>query len=198
MTNRLGVNSTNLRNGLLSVIVIVSERVSPPGDEMRHGMKLFSWVACFTLWSSISASGLAADTWLSGKARVLSGDRLVIGEQIVKLSGIRVPGPKAPCFLSNGKPYDCAVIARTALQDLTAGARVRCRLAAKKNGSTVQSAICTVNGFDLSRNMVNTGWALPYPRKNSPLIDVETESKQARRGLWRGKFDLGWSIENGR
>ncbi|MEE8122912.1 MAG: thermonuclease family protein, partial [Alphaproteobacteria bacterium] len=82
-------------------------------------------------------------------------------------------------------------IAKTALMDLTAGATVVCRPTAKMRRGLVV-ARCSVDGFDISENMVHTGWALADPEDGSRYLAKQQEAKRAKRGLWRGDFDTPW------
>ena len=77
------------------------------------------------------------------------------------------------------------------LMDLLAGASVQCRPTKKYlNGCAI--AYCRADGFDLSANMVHTGWALAAPEASSRYTTIEDKAKAGKRGLWRGRFVKPW------
>lgn len=119
--------------------------------------------------------------------QVLSGDKIQLGAITYCLKGIDAPEIGQSCNLKNGNPFDCGHIAKTALMDLTAGAKITCRGGTKLAECTVGS--CTAGGFDLSQNMVHTGWALSTEPK---FAAIQARAKEKKHGLWKGKFEMPW------
>ena len=75
--------------------------------------------------------------------------------------------------------------------DLVAGVEVTCKPQWKDpDGGWL--AYCFADGFDLSQNMVHTGWALTARRYCSHYSATEERSKAAKRGLWKGEFTPPW------
>lgn len=132
----------------------------------------------------------------SGPARVIEGDILEVAGQRFRLWGIDAPEPGQICTL-RAKTIRCGTIAKTALMDLTAGATVTCTpLPETEDGVAV--ATCSAGGFDLSRNMVHTGWALAERTVTSRYVATEDKAREARRGLWRGRFVVPWEWRRGK
>lgn len=124
---------------------------------------------------------------LTGTPRVIAGDRLEIGDRQVRLWGIAAPDPRQTCMI-NERVYPCGRISATALMDLVAGVSVTCRtVSAEKD-----VARCWAGGYELSEGMVHTGWALALPRDHARFAPLERAAAAARRGLWRGTFELPW------
>jgi endonuclease YncB( thermonuclease family) len=135
-----------------------------------------------------------------GGATVIDGRTLIVGGVRYRLFGIDVPDLGQTCERF-GRAYPCGNVARTALMDLVAGARVTCRpvsgaraeLAGKVDAQRRRIAICKATGVDLSWNMVHTGWALaqpPYGRRYYGRI--QTASRNRKSGLWKGVFVPPW------
>ena len=40
--------------------------------------------------------------------------------------------------------------------------------------------------------MVRNGWALAYRRYSMDYVEAEGEAKEAKRGMWKGKFVPPW------
>ncbi len=127
---------------------------------------------------------------IMGTPIVIAGDMLMINGIRMHLHGIDAPELDQVCD-AKGKKYRCGAVAKTALMDLVAGASVRCSL--KENNQAVHAyAYCEAGGFDLSSNMVHTGWALADRTLSKKYVAVEQRARKAKRGLWRGGFALPW------
>lgn len=136
------------------------------------------------------ASPAVAD--IIGKPTVIAGDIMIVDGVRVHLHGIDAPEPNQVCF-AKGKNYSCGLVARTALMDLVAGVSVNCRIEDTAGRvAAYRYAYCEAGGFDLSSNMVHTGWALADRASTDKYVAVEQRAKEAKRGLWRGKFAPPW------
>lgn len=136
-----------------------------------------------TLCLALPGTAMAAE--LSGPFEIVDASTIAIAGQEVRLYGIRTPAPDAECAFRQ-KTISCGRVARSALMDLTAGARVRC----KPTGEDAEgraTAICRANGYDLSEGMVYTGWARAVSDR---YLRFEADSQARRRGLWQGEFAL--------
>jgi endonuclease YncB( thermonuclease family) len=130
-------------------------------------------------WSLLPAPVIGADD-----VQVRSGDMLEIDGITYCLRGIEAPEPGQTCQRANGSSFDCGHIAKTALMDLTAGAKLECDPGKITERCTI--AACRADGFDLSRNMVHTGWARSLEKR---FEQVEALAKRRKQGLWSGRFE---------
>ena len=106
--------------------------------------------ACSLLWTQ---PAYALD---AGEVYVLSGDRISIAQKAYCLADIQAPAIGQTCQRANGRNFYCAQISKTALMDLTAGAKVHCKAIQETTSCTI--AKCSADGIDLSRNMIYIGW----------------------------------------
>jgi len=136
----------------------------------------------------------------AGAATVIDGRTLIVGGVRYRLFGIDVPDLGQTCERF-GRAYPCGQVARTALMDLVAGARVSCRpitgeraaLAGRTDAEGRTLAVCNATGVDLAWNMVHTGWALPQPPYGRRYYGrIRTAAKARRSGLWKGSFVTPW------
>lgn len=136
----------------------------------------------------------------AGTATVVDGRTLIVGGVRYRLFGIDVPDLGQTCERF-GRAYPCGSVARTALMDLVAGARVSCRpisgeraaLAGRTDAAGRTLAICKATGVDLAWNMVHTGWALPQPPYGQRFYGrIRTAAKARQSGLWKGTFVEPW------
>ncbi len=129
---------------------------------------------------------------ISGEVSVVSAEVLRIEGHELALAGILAPPVGQRCIRPGGKRFDCGLIAKTALMDLTAGATVDCRIAPGTDDAGLQYARCSIQGYDLSEGMVYTGWAIAWPRTLQPLRKLESGARKDRRGMWNGQFEPDW------
>ena len=118
--------------------------------------------------------------------RVIDARTIVLAGQAVRLFGIVAPGLDETCE-AGGKPYPCGRIARTGLMDLVVATSVEC-VPVSGGAEGPITARCRAGGFDLSANMVYTGWALADRVTGTALVAIEEKARAAGRGLWRGTF----------
>jgi len=50
-------------------------------------------------------------------------------------------------------------------------------------------AVCYLVREDLGRWIVRQGWALAFRRYSLDYVDTEGEAREAKRGIWQGKFE---------
>ena len=119
-----------------------------------------------------------------GDYEVKSAQSIAFNGQTVRLSGIDAPQPGQVCML-RGHKRDCGLIARSQLMDLTVAATLKCDV---RDGI----ASCTAGGFDISAQMVYTGWAVPAEGAPKKYAELMKDSRAKSRGFWRARFDPPW------
>lgn len=147
---------------------------------------------------ALAAGSLAAE--LEGVPVVVDGDTIEVDGRAVRLDGIDAPELGQVCTIK-GQAYDCGMVARTALLDLTAGATVTCGVLAEvPPGDATEGtpARCHAGGYDLSEGMAYTGWALADRTRGRDYVTYQQSAQRARRGLWRGAFVAPWDWRAGK
>jgi endonuclease YncB( thermonuclease family) len=123
---------------------------------------------------------------LSGRGTVLSGDRLRVSGKEVKLAGIEAPHAAQPCFKENGRRWECASSARSALRKLVRGRTVSCELKdAAAEGLAV--AHCRSGSEDLAAQMVRSGYA--FASSEGLYASEEEAARKDKSGIWQGTAD---------
>lgn len=144
------------------------------------------------------ASGLAAIltvSWrvgpLTGPAKVIDGDTIVVAGELVRLHGIDAP-ELDQTFWWRGERIACGMMALAALEALTAGIELRCRAIERDRHGRLVAKVFAPDGVDIGRKLVLAGWALAYRRYSTDYVDAEDEARKAKRGMWRGSFVKPW------
>lgn len=137
-----------------------------------------------TLVLILALAAPASALTLSGQARVVDGDSLVIAGKSIRLFGIDAPELKQRCDVS-GRNWDCGVWAKDMLTKITGSGVLRCEaLDRDRYGRTV--ARCTVSNRDVGAEMVRAGAATAYLRYSTDYAGTEAAAKAEARGLWSG------------
>lgn len=138
------------------------------------------------------------DTEAAGSSRVqvIDGDTLRLDGESVRLHGIDAPETGQDCTDSRGTRYDCGRRATRTLAALVHGRAVSCTGRERdRYGRLV--AVCRAGGTEVNQAMVTAGWTLAFRRYSQDYVDAEAQAKQARRGLWSGRFTEPWVWRRG-
>ena len=127
---------------------------------------------------------------IEGKARIVDGDTIVIGEERVRLHGIDAPEQNQTCLVAN-IDWECGVGATEALERMIAEQKVYCA-GEERDLYKRLIAVCYVGALNLNRQMVSEGWALVYRRYSNDYSAEEMEARKANRGVWKGGFVAPW------
>jgi len=155
----------------------------------RLAIFFFCFLVVVTSASSLSANTVA-EYDVSGPARVIDGDTLAVGSQVIRISGIDALEDAQSCSDSRGRSWQCGASATNALRKLSAGG-VRC-LGSEFDAYNRLIASCVANKLDIGKSLVLDGLALAYRRYSALYVADEAEAKKAGRGVWQGKFVEPW------
>ena len=136
---------------------------------------------------------------MAGTPRVVDGDTIELEGETIRLYGVDAPELGQTCLIKE-RPYDCGMVARTALLDLTAGVAVTCNVVSRNPGAATgdgRPGRCYAQGYDLSEGMAYTGWALALRQVSERYVVFEDQARNAGRGLWKGHFVMPWAWRGG-
>lgn len=121
---------------------------------------------------------------VTGRADVIAGDTLRIGERTLRLAGIEAPDTSQTCERDTGSAWPCGENALQALRRLVRGRTVSCRQTGTSDGVTL--AICAAGSKDLAAELVAKGHAFATEGFFSQYATLQSEARSAKFGLWRG------------
>ena len=124
---------------------------------------------------------------ITGRAVVVDGDSLEIGQERIRLFGIDAPEGTQDCQ-RNGAAWRCGEEAAAKLRSLVGGATLRCVLRDTDDYGRHVS-VCHNGTTDINAEMVRAGFAVAYRRYGNDYVAAENEARSARRGLWSGEFE---------
>lgn len=120
---------------------------------------------------------------ITGVARVVDGDSLVINGREMRIRGIDAPEARQTCSIS-GQSVNCGRQATQALQRWISRGPASCTgHETDRFGRLLVQ--CRVNGTDIGADLVRNGFAVDfgdYPAE-------ESEARAQYRGIWAGEFE---------
>ncbi len=126
-------------------------------------------------------------------AYVVDGDTFHMNGQKIRIWGIDAVELHQTC-LKSGQSYECGKSARHYLQSVIGNNVPVCKAKSKSPKETRTVAFCLVDGKDIGREMVKSGWALDYRHFSKGAYSSEENSaRQNRLGIWAGKFQDPYS-----
>jgi endonuclease YncB( thermonuclease family) len=124
-----------------------------------------------------------SDELVTGKARAIDGDSLVVEGREMRLKGIDAPEAQQTCHLA-GQTMPCGRQASAALQRwLNRGVVLCTGNETDRYGRLL--VVCRVNGTDINADLVRNGFAVDYGLYPAE----EREARAQYRGLWAGEFE---------
>lgn len=154
--------------------------------------RLRDWVAAVLLTVALVAAIVyLPGEEVDGRPAVIDGDSLRLGGREIRLFGIDAPEGRQTCERADGSAWPCGREATTLLKRLVSGSAVACRGRDEdRYGRLV--ATCTAGDTDLGAELVRRGMAVAYRAHSTSYTDEENEARDARRGLWSGRFEAPW------
>jgi endonuclease YncB( thermonuclease family) len=133
----------------------------------------------------------ASGAEISGTPRIVDGDTVEIGQAKIRLVGIDAPETDQICLDANTEKWSCGITARDELIRHSNGQLWECTTTGTDQyGRSL--ANCFVEGEDVSKWMVRSGWALSFIRYSHAYDAEEAAAREARAGLWAGSFIAPW------
>ena len=134
---------------------------------------------------------IARGTVVTGKAKVLDGQNLVVNGLPLRLDGAEAPGAAQVCMTRTGTPWECGRRARARLATLADGRKVTC-VTTQPIGQGA-AAICGGNGVrDLAERLVWEGLAVANGHDRGRYAEMQSSARASGRGVWIGSFVLPW------
>jgi endonuclease YncB( thermonuclease family) len=93
---------------------------------------------------------------LTGPAKVIDGDTIVVADQLVRLHGIDAP-ELDQTFWWRGQQIACGTMSLAFLEMLTAGVKARCEMTERDRHGRLVAKVFSPNGVDIGRRLVSAG-----------------------------------------
>ncbi len=123
-----------------------------------------------------------------GEVRVIDGDSLIVDGREVRLHGMDAVELHQTCREPDGREWPCGRLARAHLRKLVRGRSLTCRTVDEDRYGRIVARCVTDGGLDVAERMVRDGWAVAYMRHSPLYVAAERDAREARRGIWAGRF----------
>ncbi|MCK1462956.1 thermonuclease family protein [Bradyrhizobium sp. 2] len=153
--------------------------------------------AALSLVALLNGNDAGAVTEFKGIPRIIDGDTIQFGDAKLQLNGIDAPQLDQLCLDSKGSRLKCGVQARERLITQSGGRSWACT-AVRQTSSGLLFGHCQVNGNDIARQMVQSGWAIASTTGSTTYLDSEAAARASKSGVWSGAFiaPIDWRQHN--
>jgi endonuclease YncB( thermonuclease family) len=136
----------------------------------------------------LSVAAVSAHADVTGPARVIDGDTIVINGEHVRLQGVDAPETHQVCT-AYGREWPCGRTAAEWLKEHLNGRHVR-----RPSARSVRPAAGGMlhRRENVNDRLVREGWALDYRRYSTDYLSAEAEAIRTSAGIWRGEFLAPW------
>jgi endonuclease YncB( thermonuclease family) len=141
----------------------------------------------------LATPAMAGD--LTGAPRILDGDTIQIEGTKIRLRGIDAPEKTQVCLDPAVEIWACGVTARDELIAHVGDRPWTCHIDGTDHFRR-SLATCEVDGEDIQRWMVRSGWALSFVRYSHAYDADEAMARNAQAGMWVGAFIAPWNWRN--
>ena len=124
---------------------------------------------------------------ISGKAKIIDGDTIHIGNYKIRLHAIDAPETKQRCT-KNNKKWSCGLESARFLKNLIGNHKIQCDTRGRDKYNRY-IGVCYKNSLDLNGEMVINGWAIAYKYYSLDYIKEENIAKLKNVGIWAGEFE---------
>lgn len=146
------------------------------------------FLATLGIFSGLVLGGPALAEVYFGKAVAIDGDTLELGGQRIRLYGIDAVEASQTCERDN-KAWPCGLEATSAMSAIVETRNLQCESRdVDQYGRIV--AVCTRDGRDIARAMVQMGLAVALPEFSSDYIVDEATARSRKIGIWAGSFQM--------
>lgn len=162
-------------------------------NNIRRRSNSLRMIVGLAVSAAVLLAVIAVDEWvigplfeISGPAKVLDGDTVLIEGRKYRLTGVDAPEGDQICK-RDGRDWPCGREAARALRRFIGSENIHCRSRARdKFGRPVVT--CEKGGADINAWLVKEGWAITDDF-SAPYANEQDEAKAAKRGIWSGTFD---------
>lgn len=147
---------------------------------LRNSDRVLLALFCMALSLPVSAQ----EETVTGTARVIDSDALVIDDQRIMLWGIDSLERPQTCSI-DGRIWGCRDAAIRLLETLSGRDTVSCTLIGDPDVFGRRFGVCESGGQDINAEMVRQGLALAYTEQSDDYLDEQVEAIQAQIGLWQ-------------
>ena len=161
----------------------MSANQSTIGRKLTDGISLFLIIAAV-----IVAVRYLTPASQFNDPQIIDGDSIRDGLEEIRLHGIDAPEARQTCDRADGTRYDCGRRAARHLRQLVGNSSLDCQILDTDRYDRAV-AVCSANGRELNKTMVEDGWAVAYSQHSLAYLTAEHGAREAKRGIWQGRFE---------
>ncbi len=154
------------------------------------------WTSLFAATRSVQAPSFFAPPAkpITGRARALSGDTMIVDGKRIVLTGIDAPELIQRCRRrpSSRRTYGCGIAARDALRRITGRSVVTCDAASPDAAGRTRTR-CRIGENDLAEQLASDGYVFPDGGSYAAAFQA---ARAAKKGVWRAQNTAPTDVRN--
>tara|TARA_Y100000590_G_C15701663_1_gene1007030 strand:+ start:1662 stop:2153 length:492 start_codon:yes stop_codon:yes gene_type:complete len=124
---------------------------------------------------------------INGKAIIIDGDTIHIGNNKIRLHGIDAPELYQTCNYKGDK-WNCGQQSKNFLKKIISLNPINCKVNDIDRYKRY-IAICYSGKYNINEMMVKNGWAIAYRYYSKDYIEDELIAEKEKLGIWKGSFE---------
>ncbi len=124
---------------------------------------------------------------ISGPAKVVDADTIVIGSQVIRLHGIDAPESAQRCSLSGGKSWPCGKVAIEHIKELLTNTTATCSGGVFDDYDRLLATCRNLSGVELNLDLIENGLAWAFIKYSDDLADG--------RKAFMDEDGIAWTID---
>lgn len=131
---------------------------------------------------------LSNNSIISGNAKIIDGDSIIITNNEIRLQDIDAPEYDQKCYDLMNLEYNCGLDAKNYLKNLTYAKEVICKISGRDFYERfLATCYLSENDININREIVKSGHAVKYGSL-SKYYQEELYAKTKKLGIWQGSF----------
>jgi len=162
-------------------------------QKMDCRMRLKALLSLFAI-SFIAGSTDLQAIEISGPAKVVDADTIVIGSQVIRLHGIDAPESAQRCSLSGGKSWPCGKVAIEHIKELLTDMTATCSGSVFDDYDRLLATCRNPSGVELNLDLVENGLAWAFIKYSDDYVLPEGIARGKRIGIWQHETETPWDF----
>ena len=156
------------------------------GTALLVVLKVASFAPMLSNIASLKRLPFSAPEIVDGRANVVGGDIIRIGQRGIRLAGLELPDREQTCTRPGNKRWRCGEASLAVLSRLAGGRSLKCEIDGRDDSGN-DLAVCRDGQTEINADLVKGGHAFAMTGLLSRYGALEAEAQSRKVGIWSGE-----------